>query len=188
MTIWHPTNTGLGRSDGCGAIIDLSLVGAGQGYIPRPRLADGQLHSLKVRPTLGSAQAAVVRFFATEPEELPVSERPAQPKETSMSEMAALVAQVTALTEQVAKLTNTGPPAARREKQAAVVAEKRQAIWINLGAPNGYIHPSGRAKVEWDGRRWFATVDGVRNRKMYRKSFNARVAAGLKLSAAMKAA
>ena len=105
-----------------------------------------------------------------------------------MSEFAALTAQIAALTEQVAKLTNAGAPEERRAKQAEVVAEKREAIWVNLGAPNGYVHPSGRAKVEWNGRRWFATVDNVRLRKTYRKSFNARVAAGLKLSAAMKAA
>jgi hypothetical protein len=105
-------------------------------------------------------------------------------KETSMSEIAALTAQIQVLTAQVAKLTVAGEPEARRETQARVQAERRVAVWIDLGAPSGYIHPSQRAKVEWNGRRWVAYVDGVRLRKTYRKSFNARVAAGIKLSKA----
>lgn len=180
MRVWAPTKTGVGRTDGLGAVIDHSLTG-GHGYTPRVRGSDGQLHSLAVRETLGAAQAAVVRNAGAD--FLPATERVATPtKEESVSEIAQLQAQIEALTEQVSKLVDAGAPAERRVKQAKVQAERHEAVWINLGAPNGYIHPSGRAKVEWTGRRWVAYVDGRKLRKGYRKSFNARVAAGLKLS------
>jgi hypothetical protein len=189
MRVWVPTKTGIGRTDGLGAIIDHSLVG-GTGYTPRVRLCDGQLHTLAVRSELGAAQKAVTRYAGVHPDELPVSERPrpTPTKEVAVDQITELTKQVQALTEQVAKLTQAGPPDERRVKQARDQAEKREAVWINLGAPNGYIHPSGRAKVEWTGRHWVAYVDGRRLRKVYRKSFNARVAAGLKLADNMRKA
>jgi hypothetical protein len=103
-----------------------------------------------------------------------------------MSEYAELTAQIQALTEQVAKL-QAGPPTERRERQAKVQAERREAVWKDLGAPNGYIHPSGRARVIFNGRRWEGYVDERKLRKNYRKSFNARVAAGIKLAANIRA-
>ena len=100
-----------------------------------------------------------------------------------MSELKTLVDTIAKLQTQVEALTQAGPPAQRRATQRSKVEERRAPVWINLGSPNGYVHPSGRAKVEWDGRRWVATVDGKRLRKSYPKSYNARVAAGIKLAA-----
>ena len=101
-----------------------------------------------------------------------------------MSELQTLVQTIEALQRQVEQLA--GSPEQRRQAQAATQAERREAVWKNLGAPNGYIHPTGRARVVWNGRRWEAYVDGRRLRKTYRKSFNARVAAGIKLAAKTK--
>jgi hypothetical protein len=190
MTVWYPTKSGLGRSDGRGAVIDLSLSLTGErGYIPRVRLADGRLVSLNVRETLGAAQAAVLKYYGAG--DLPPAEKPEQPMEANVSanvsEIQALAAQIAALTEQVSKLT-AGSPEERREKQAEVQKARRyEAVWRDLGAPNGYVHPSGRARVEWNGRRWVAYVDGRKLRKSYRQSYNARVAAGIKLAAKVRA-
>jgi len=101
-----------------------------------------------------------------------------------MEDMKALVDTIANLQTQVEAFTKAGPPAQRRATQQRKVEEKRAPVWINLGSPHGYVHPSGRAKVEWDGRYWVASVDGKRLKKSYKKSFSARVAAGLKLSAA----
>jgi hypothetical protein len=185
MTVWYPTKSGLGRSDGRGAVIDLSLTGE-RGYIPRVRLADGRLVSLNVRETLGAAQAAVLKYYGAG--DLPPAEKPEQPQEAHVSEIQALAAQIAALTEQVSRLTAAGSPEERREKQAEVQKARRfEPVWRDLGAPNGYAHPSGRARVEWNGRRWVAYVDGRKLRKSYRQSYNARVAAGIKLAAKVRA-
>lgn len=101
-----------------------------------------------------------------------------------MNEIKALVETIQQLQTQVEGLTKAVPPAVRRQNQAARVEERREAVWVNLGSSNGYVHPSGRARVVWDPNksRWVAYVDGKRLKKYYRKSFNARVAAGIKLS------
>ena len=99
-----------------------------------------------------------------------------------MDEMKALVDTISQLQTQVEALTKAGPPAHRRATQRRTVEARRPAVWIDLGSPNGYVHPSQRATVVWNGHRWVATVDGKKLRKTYRKSFNARVAAGIKLA------
>jgi hypothetical protein len=102
-----------------------------------------------------------------------------------MSEIATLVETIKQLQTEVEKL-QAGPPEVRRPTQERRVAEKREAVWVNLGSPNGYAHPSGRARVLWNGGRWIAYVDGKKLRKTYRSSYAARVAAGLKLSSLNK--
>lgn len=97
-----------------------------------------------------------------------------------MKQLEELVSAIEQLQRQIQNVTSAN---ARRERQGQAQSVRREAVWHNLGAPHGYVHPSGRAKVVYDGKRWVAYVDGRRLRKTYRKSFNARVAAGIKLNA-----
>ena len=73
---------------------------------------------------------------------------------------------------------DAGPPVQRRATQAAKVTQRRVSRWTDLGAPNGYISVCGQGRVLWTGRRWIATINGVRVGRTYNSSRAARRACG----------